>query len=65
MRKDKIIYSLNIADIQTVAEECLKRDLNEEELKKVVDKMGDYINWADGISSAIDDLRLKGVEKDV
>ncbi len=54
---DKIIYSINIEDIQNVAIEELFRELSEEELRTVENKLGDYINWYEAIVSAIDDLK--------
>jgi hypothetical protein len=65
MRRNKKVYWIDINDVQEVALQDLDRELNEEEMKKVINRMGDYINWADGISLAFDDLQLKGVEKDV
>ncbi|MHB8578547.1 MAG: hypothetical protein ACYDA4_01640 [Ignavibacteriaceae bacterium] len=59
MRRDKIVYSLCIGDIQDVAEEKLERKLDEQELKEVVDKVGDYIPWFDAIENTFDDLNLK------
>ena len=35
---ERIIYSINIEDVQNVANEELERDLTEEELNKVEDK---------------------------
>lgn len=64
MRKDKIIYSINIGDIQQVAEEELDRKLTDDELKKVIDKMGDYLNWSDSISYSLEALELKSKEED-
>ena len=49
----KIIYSINIEDIQNVAEEELGRKLSERELKIVADKIGDYIDWYGAIDLAI------------
>lgn len=50
MRSDKIIYSINIADVQTVAEQELDRKLTQDELKLVVDAAleDDYFCWYDG-----------------
>lgn len=45
MKPSKIIYSINIADVQNVAEEEFDRELAEKELKIVEDKIGDYIDW--------------------
>ncbi len=40
----KIIYSLNIEDVQNVATEELGRELNKKELKIIEDKIGEYID---------------------
>ena len=56
MEKEKIIYSINIEDVQNVANEKLNRDLNEDELKLVEDKLGDYIDWFGAISDTISDV---------
>lgn len=55
LNPNKIIYSINIEDIQNVAEEHLGRQASIKELKIVADKMGDYINWYEAIILAIDD----------
>ena len=52
-RKDKIIYSLNIEDLQNVADDVLSRKLNASELSILEDKIGDYIDWYDVIHNAI------------
>jgi glutamyl-tRNA reductase len=49
----KIIYSINIEDIQNVAEEELKRKLTKKELEIIEDKLGDYIDWYSAIDIAI------------
>ena len=50
----KIIYSINIEDVQNVAEEELGRKLTKKELKIIEDKLGDYIDWYSAI-----DITLK------
>ncbi len=50
----KIIYSINIEDVQNVAMEELGRELNKKELKIIEDKIGDYINWYESINMVID-----------
>ena len=45
MDREKIIYSINIEDIQNVADQELVRELTENELKIVENKLGDYIDW--------------------
>jgi hypothetical protein len=49
----KIIYSINIEDVQNVAEEELGRKLNDKELKIIEDKLGDYIDWYSAIDMAM------------
>ncbi|MCX6829767.1 MAG: hypothetical protein NT002_10885 [candidate division Zixibacteria bacterium] len=56
---EKIIYSINIEDVQTVAQEEYGRVLTPDELKKVEDKIGDYFGWYDAIDMLIcDQLEL-------
>ncbi len=54
-----IFYSLNIADIQFVAQHELQRNLNENEIKIVKDLTVFQINWYDAIANAI----LEGTSK--
>ena len=63
MRRDKIVYSLCIGDIQDLAEEKLERKLNEQELKEVVEKVGDFISWTDAIENTFNDLHLTSEDK--
>lgn len=49
----KIIYSINIEDIQNVAEQELGRELKEKELQVIENKIGDYIDWYEAINMAI------------
>ena len=55
MNPSKIIYSINIEDVQNVAEEHLGRCVLKEELKTIEDKLSDYIDWHEAIILAIDD----------
>ncbi|OGC00637.1 hypothetical protein A2V82_04545 [candidate division KSB1 bacterium RBG_16_48_16] len=52
LNEERIIYSINIADVQNVATEELGRKLTKKELKIVEDKIGDYIDWYEAINSA-------------
>ncbi|HEY4688796.1 MAG TPA: hypothetical protein VIK33_05750 [Anaerolineae bacterium] len=61
---EEIIYSLNIEDIQTIAEENLERHLTEEELNLVIDNLPGYIDWGGAISSAIREVLFKMREAD-
>jgi hypothetical protein len=52
----RIVYSINVEDLQNVANDELSRDLNADEIKMVADRLGDYIPWYDAIVSTINDL---------
>jgi len=58
MNTSKIIYSINIEDIQNVAEEKLGRKLSKKELKIIEDKIGDYIDWYVAIDMAMQSSQL-------
>ena len=49
----KIIYSINIEDVQNVAEEEFGRKLTKRELRIIEDKLSDYIDWYNAIDIAI------------
>jgi predicted transcriptional regulator len=49
----KIIYSINIEDVQNVAAEELERKLTKKELEIIEDKIGNYIDWYSAIDIAI------------
>jgi len=53
MRKDKIIYSINLEDVQHVAQEEFGRTLTNHELNIVEDKIGDQFHWYEAIASVI------------
>jgi hypothetical protein len=53
---ERIIYSLNVEDMQRVAQNKLSRDLRADEIKQVEVRVGDYILWYEAIESAIDDV---------
>jgi hypothetical protein len=52
-KNDRIIYSLNVADIQEVANEVLERKLRKKEIALVEETVDNYINWFDAIEYAI------------
>ncbi len=54
-----IIYSINIEDVQNVAEQELERKLTAKELRLVEEKVGDYINWYEAILNAIYEAKIK------
>lgn len=56
MEKDinaRIIYSLNVDDIQEVANQFLERSLTKEEIILVESSLGDYIDWFQAIENSI------------
>jgi len=52
---EKIVYSINIADIQEVANQVLERDLTTEEVTLVEDSIGDYLDWFQAIENSINE----------
>jgi hypothetical protein len=55
MNSNKVIYSICVSDIQTVAQETKGRKLTEAEISAVSDKIGDYIDWYQAIENALSD----------
>ena len=55
MKEDRVVYSLNIEDVQTVAKDKIGRKLTAVEVEDVENRIGDYIDWYEAISFAIDD----------
>lgn len=49
----KIVYSINNSDLQSVALDVIERKLNEKELKIVAEKLGDFIQWHEAVSYTI------------
>ncbi len=56
---DRIIYSINVGDIQEVASEVLERRLTKEEVAIVEQSVGDYVDWFQAIESSISDNLIK------
>jgi len=53
--KNEIFYSLNIEDIQTVAEQEIERELTMEEINQILDSVAEKINWYDAIAETINE----------
>lgn len=51
--EERIVYSINVEDIQKVAEEVLDRKLTKKEVGLVEDSVGDYLDWFQAIENAI------------
>lgn len=52
---DNIIYSINIDDIQEVANQVLERDLTDQEIALIQNSVGDYVDWFQAIENAINE----------
>ena len=50
---DYILYSISVEDIRQVVEDEEFRELTDEEIKRVGDRIGDYIGWYDAVLMAI------------
>lgn len=53
IKNDTILYSINVEDVQTVAEEELGRKLTNAEITSVEGKLGDYIDWHKAVENAV------------
>lgn len=62
---EQIIYSVNVEDLQAVAKVIYGKELSNEEVEKVSQKLGDYFeDWFDKIELAIEDsLELEKLEE--
>ena len=54
--RDRIIYSINVEDLQNVAEQELDRELTDKEIELIEKRLGDYVDWYEAITSAINEL---------
>ena len=54
--KDKVIYSINVEDLQTVAEQEIERELTDEEIEIVVKRLGDHIDWYGAIALTLNEV---------
>jgi hypothetical protein len=52
-RSEEIIYSINVSDLQEVANNVLERRLTKREIALVEKSVGDYIDWFQAIEHAI------------
>jgi hypothetical protein len=51
--REKIIYYLNVEDVQTVATQEIERELSNAEIAKIKDSIAENIPWYDAIANAI------------
>ena len=55
--RNRIVYSINVEDIQNVADQELDRELTDEEIILVENRLDEYIDWYGAIASAINELK--------
>ena len=53
---DYVLYSINVEDIRRVSGEEELRELTDEEIQKIGDKLGDTIDWYEAVLMAIRDV---------
>ncbi|MBC6400390.1 MAG: hypothetical protein GDA42_13140 [Ekhidna sp.] len=53
LNNEKIIYSLCIEDIQTVAEQEIERKLTNKEIEEIQDTIAEKIDWYEAIAHSI------------
>ncbi|MFQ5583387.1 MAG: hypothetical protein ACE5GL_03000 [Calditrichia bacterium] len=52
--RQKIVYSINVEDIQNVARQELERELSSAEIESIIDLIAENIDWYGAIANAID-----------
>ena len=55
-KKSKVIYSINVEDLQTVAEQELERELTNDEIEIVEKRLGDHIDWYGAIALTLNEV---------
>ena len=50
---EKIIYGINVNDLQEVSNQVLERRLTKKEIALVQGSVGDYVDWVQAIENAI------------
>jgi hypothetical protein len=53
---DYILYSISVEDIRQIAEEEEFRELTDDEIKRIGDKVGDHIEWHEAVRMAIQEV---------
>lgn len=55
MKKRKVIYALDEADIQTVSLQELGRELTSKEIRKIIPLIENYVKWYEAIADSINE----------
>jgi hypothetical protein len=59
---EKVIYGINVNDVQEVSAQILDRPLTDAELALVENSIGDHIDWFAAIESAIESKIMPKIE---
>ena len=51
--KERVVYYMNVEDVQTVADECLNRPLSDDEIEMIEDAIAERVDWFGAIEGAI------------
>jgi hypothetical protein len=60
MKRTDILYSINVQDVQDVAQREFDRELNDKEIESVAAKLGEYIDWFEAVNTAVAQTVRKG-----
>ncbi len=50
---ERVVYYMNVEDIQTVANECISRSLSDNEIELIEDAIAERVDWFGAIEGAI------------
>jgi hypothetical protein len=56
--KNRIVYSIDVEDLQNVADQEIDRELTEKEIELIENRLGDFLDWYGAIASAINCINL-------
>ena len=54
MKREQIIYSITVEDVQRIARQELGREVTDNELKLVEEKLGDQLDWFGAIATILE-----------
>ena len=60
MKRMNILYSINVQDVQDVAQREFDRELNDKEMESVAAKLGEYLDWYEAVNTAVAQTIRKG-----
>jgi len=60
MKGMNIVYSINVQDVQDVAQREFDRELNDKEMESVAAKLGEHIDWYEAVNTAVAQTIRKG-----